>query len=73
MTASTVEGTPLRHNGSDWAAKDVSVCLSIKAVHQLSLIRTCLSVYSAPRSGLSSVLLPTFDETLSNTVYFFNL
>lgn len=43
VTASTVEGTPLRHNGTDWAATDLSVCLSVKPVHQLSVTQTCLS------------------------------
>lgn len=70
MTASTVEGTPLRHNETDWAAKDVSVCLSVKAVHQLPLTQTCLSVCTAPLSGLLSVLLLAWDETTSPFMLF---
>lgn len=49
MTASTVEGTPLRHNGTDWAAIDLSVLLSVRAIHQLPVTPTCLP---APLSSL---------------------
>lgn len=62
LTASTVEGTPLRHNGTDWAATDLSVCLSVKPVHQLSVTRTCLSVCTVLRPGLLSVLLSAFKK-----------
>lgn len=58
VTASTVEGTPLRHNGTDWAATDLSVCLSVKPVHQLSVTQTCLSICTVPLFGLLSVLQP---------------
>lgn len=65
VTASNVEGTPLRHNGTDWAAIDLSVCLSVKPIHQLPVTPTCLSVClsaSLPacgveQPGLLSVLL----------------
>lgn len=58
VTASTVEGTPLHHNGTDWAATDLSVCLSVKPVHQLSVTQTCLSICTVPLFGLLSVLQP---------------
>lgn len=62
VTASTVEGTPLHHNGTDWAATDLSVCLSVKPVHQLSVTQTCLFVCIAWLSGLLSVLLSTYTK-----------
>lgn len=60
VTASTVEGTPLRHNGTDWAATDLSVCLSVKAVHQLSVTWTCLYVWLF---GLLSVLFSAYKNS----------
>lgn len=49
MTASTVAGTPLHHNGTDWAAIDLSVCLSVSAIHQLLVTPTCLpALLSSP-------------------------
>lgn len=70
LTASTVEGTPLRHNGTDWAATDLPVCLSVKPVHQLSVTRTCLS---ALYSGLAFWLSCSQHRinSISNTVYIF--
>lgn len=71
VTASTVEGTPLRHNGTDWAATDLSVCLSVKPVHQLSVTQTCLSICTVPLFGLLSVLQPIGKCTVC--VVFFSL
>lgn len=64
VTASTVEGTPLHHNGTDWAATDLSVCLSLRPVHQLSVTQTCLSIRTVPLFGLLSVSQPTGNCTV---------
>lgn len=55
MTASTGEGTPLRHNGTDWAATDLSVWLSV--TYPSALCDTKLSACTVRRSGLLILLL----------------